>query len=217
VDVERHQVVDLLPELSAGSLAAWILTHSGVKIISRDRGGIYAEGARRGRPEAEQVADRFHLLKGLREALEPLLNREHASLPKMAIPASQVPDAASAAPPPQLAAESALRPVVSSPNAPIRQASGTIPEVASPATATETRSAQPPTRAAQIKHDRRQGRQARYAEIVTLSEQGMSLRGIAQQMGIGRQTVRRFLAAGAFPEITPRGPTPSILDKLEPL
>ena len=92
VDLEHRRVIDLLPERSADSVAAWLQQHPGVKIISRDRGGIYADGARRGAPEAQQVADRFHLLKNLREALEPLLNREHAHLPKLAISATQVPD-----------------------------------------------------------------------------------------------------------------------------
>ena len=41
-----------------------------LQVVSRDRAQVYADAARRGAPQAEQVADRFHLLRNLREALE---------------------------------------------------------------------------------------------------------------------------------------------------
>ena len=70
VDLERHQVVDLLPDRSAATLAAWLRQHPGVAILSRDRSSEYAEGARQGAPDAIQVADRFHLLKNLGETVQ---------------------------------------------------------------------------------------------------------------------------------------------------
>jgi transposase len=47
VDLEHSQVVDLLPTRSADSLGEWLAQHPEVTLISRDRQGVYAEGARR--------------------------------------------------------------------------------------------------------------------------------------------------------------------------
>lgn len=69
-DLERHQVVDLLPDRSAQTLADWLALHPGVAVVSRDRAGAYAEGVRRGAPHAVQVADRFHLVKNATDVLE---------------------------------------------------------------------------------------------------------------------------------------------------
>ena len=43
--------------------------------MSRDRCGLYAQGAAQGAPQARQVADRFHLLQNLRHAIEQQLTR----------------------------------------------------------------------------------------------------------------------------------------------
>jgi transposase len=75
-DLERQRVVDLLPDRQAETLARWLKDHPGVSVISRDRAGPYAAGARQGAPEAVQVADRWHLLVNVREALERFLDRK---------------------------------------------------------------------------------------------------------------------------------------------
>jgi transposase len=73
VDLETHRLIDLLPERSVAVVAAWLQKHPGVEIVARDRNGSYAEGVRQGAPDALQVADRFHLLNNVVEALERLL------------------------------------------------------------------------------------------------------------------------------------------------
>ena len=80
VDLERHQVVDLLDERSADSLAQWLHEHPGVEIISRDRGTEYIEGATRGAPEATQIADRFHLLQNLIDTLKRMFGASPSKL-----------------------------------------------------------------------------------------------------------------------------------------
>ncbi|MFJ5115871.1 transposase [Streptomyces sp. NPDC088551] len=67
---EAHRVVDVLPTCEAGPPAAWPTSHPGVEIICRDRAGAYTESARRGAPDAPQVADRFHVWQGLGRTVE---------------------------------------------------------------------------------------------------------------------------------------------------
>lgn len=87
VDLEQRRVSDLLPDRSAESFEAWLHQQPGVRVISRDRGGIYAEGAHRGAPGARQVADRFHLLVNLSTAIERALQRRHHQLQLITHPA----------------------------------------------------------------------------------------------------------------------------------
>ncbi|HEV8044080.1 MAG TPA: ISL3 family transposase [Rubrobacter sp.] len=84
VDLERHKVVDLLPECSQESLANWLRQHPGVEVATRDRSRIYREGIAKGAPQAAQVADRWHLLHGLALGLEEFLLRKRPALGRAA-------------------------------------------------------------------------------------------------------------------------------------
>jgi transposase len=70
VDLEHRQPVALLPARTAETVAQWLQAHPGLEVIARDRASAYAEGARQGAAAAIQVADRFHMLQNLREALD---------------------------------------------------------------------------------------------------------------------------------------------------
>ena len=185
VDLEQRCVVDLLTDRSADTLVTWLQAHPGVEIISRDRGGSYAEGARRGAPDAVQVADRWHLLANLREALERLLTRKHAALPSAPRADDKVQQPAAA------------------------------PAVLDTAGVEELAIVEA-TKDQLLRQQRRARRLSRYDDVTRLHAQGVSVRQIAQQMGMGRQTVRRYLNHGAFPEIVQRRKLPSILDRWEP-
>jgi transposase len=85
VDLERHQVVDVLADRSAATTASWFRQHPNVEVVSRDRAGLYAEAAREGAPQARQVADRFHLLQNFRETVERQLGRYEAPVPEACV------------------------------------------------------------------------------------------------------------------------------------
>jgi transposase len=181
VDLERRCVVDLLPDRSADSLAGWLQAHPGVEIISRDRALAYIEGITRGAPDAIQVADRWHLLVNLREALERLLDRNRECLQAAATPEEEpAPDPT----PLSQGQQKEIQPIADL----------------------------PPTRVEVRRQLVRERRLARYQAVILLHEQGVKIRAIARHLGMGRQTVRRYINAGAFPEMAKRRKRPSILD-----
>jgi transposase len=83
-DLESRKVIDLLPDRESATVAAWLGQHPGSEIVSRDRGGIYAQAACKAAPNALQVADRWHLLRNLSEALKNALGPHHRLLTQAA-------------------------------------------------------------------------------------------------------------------------------------
>ncbi|ORE97104.1 MULTISPECIES: ISL3 family transposase [Aurantimonadaceae] len=62
-DLQRRQIVKLLPDREIATVAAWLADHPDIRIVSRDRGGGYGEAAALALPEVVQVADRWHLME----------------------------------------------------------------------------------------------------------------------------------------------------------
>jgi len=81
VNLETHKIVDLLADREAESVKRWLAAHPEVEIVSRDRGGVYIDGATWGAPQATQVTDRWHLLSNLGDAVEAFLIRAQIRLP----------------------------------------------------------------------------------------------------------------------------------------
>jgi transposase len=79
VDVRTHHVLDLLPDRTADTSAAWMRGHPEIEVVSRDRGGDYAAAALAAVPQAVQCADRFHVLTNLSKSVEGLLSRHLAA------------------------------------------------------------------------------------------------------------------------------------------
>ena len=153
VDVQTRRPVEILPDRSADSFAAWLAAHPGTEIVCRDRAGCYADGAARGAPGAIQVADRWHLWKNLGDAVERAVARHRHCLAAATAPSE--PRAGAAAPP-------------GPPGRPgDRPPSGRIAE--------RTRQ--------------------RHTAIHQRLAEGQSLPVIASELGLARNTVRRFARA----------------------
>jgi transposase len=177
LDLERGRPVALLPDREAATVAQWLQAHPGVEVVVRDRAEAYAEAARLGAPAACQVADRFHLLHNLADVLTQVFT---AHAPELA----------------QLTAQHMADPT------PVHDPTGpaAAPEPASVPLAPPQSS----TAAARLARQRRTRRWAQYHQVWTYQQQGWTLDAIAQQVGLSRRTVQRYLQSPTFPERQPR-------------
>jgi transposase len=199
VDLDTHRPIDLLPEYTAAAFAAWLEDHPGVDIIARDRAGTFADGAVQGAPDAVQVADRFHLMKNLREALEPILDRLTTARQAAA---DLLADAAPApAAQPQSTSVETHASSLAAAEAPRPLPAGGIPR---------------PPYLEQLQQQLRAKRKERYDQVVALHDAGKGVRTIARELSMNRQTIRRCVVAGKFPERASRPAVPSKLDPYTP-
>jgi transposase len=77
IDHESRKPIDLLPERDCETVKQWLEKQPDVAMVTRDRAGEYREAITQARPEAVQIADRWHLFKNLREAIERHVSRRH--------------------------------------------------------------------------------------------------------------------------------------------
>lgn len=84
VDLERNQPIDLLPDRRTETVKAWLREHPQIEIVTRDRSNEYKAAISEALPHAIQVADRWHLMKNLGDALQSLLKRYVRELKQVA-------------------------------------------------------------------------------------------------------------------------------------
>ncbi|MCU1293138.1 MAG: Mobile element protein [Bryobacterales bacterium] len=182
VDLKRRKVADLLPECSAVALEQWLRQHQEIKIISRDRQGSLAEVGRRGAPAAKQVADRFHLIQNLQQAVLGELARQR---PHLMIPAGEFMGQMET----EKVAPAAAELVISKPRK----------ERCNP-TQKEAR------------QQRRQQKVESFQMVKSLRAQGLKVSDIVRQTGICRGLVDKWLRLEECPPQNKKAPRPGMAE-----
>jgi transposase len=185
VDLEKRRPIDLLQGREAAPLEEWLKNHTEIEVITRDRAGAYADGARKGAPQAQQVADRWHLLKNANEAFERLLQRNQKTI-REAI--GKLP-----APQQETVVELTVTPQV-------------VPE-----TASEYKRSRSERDRRQSFHAERK---VRYDQIQELKRQGYTIIQIKKHLGLSYSQVAGFFHAEEYPAIK-RAKGRSRLDKFD--
>jgi transposase len=175
VNLETHKIGGLLADREAESVRQWLAAHPEVDVVSRDRGAMYIDGATLGAPQATQVADRWHILSNLGDAVEEFLIRMHIRLED----------------------KKALSGECQMPDKPLSSFSATP--------------------ASQHKSQARLLRKWKlYQRVQELHASGMSLRKIGEELGVARNTVRKYFRQPPEPPLpTPRPLRASQLDPYE--
>ncbi|MFK5879928.1 MAG: transposase [Flavobacteriaceae bacterium] len=79
----RLQPIDILPSGQGKGLKKWLSKYPDVKIVTRDRASSYASAINEVCQNTEQVADRFHLLMNLSDALNKYFKNVNPKIKKL--------------------------------------------------------------------------------------------------------------------------------------
>lgn len=191
IDLERGTVIDLFPGRDGEALKAWLAANPQVEVITRDRWPAYIQAASEAAPQAKQVADRFHLLRNVREAVEKILSRVGSDI--------RAANAEVNNPTPPIAnGPTAERPVSSD-----SAAENPVPPPpdVKPLTAKERRQAA-----------KRRVREERFEQVKQLLADGHSCREVARRLGLDIKVVLRYRRLDRCPDWSPGRPTVTALD-----
>ncbi|MGW2425769.1 ISL3 family transposase [Streptomyces sp. NPDC001709] len=84
VDAEDARVVDVPPDRTSETFAAWLKDHPSAEIVCRDRASAYTKAVKEAAPSALEFAHRWHLPQILSAAVEQTCHQHRNCLRKHA-------------------------------------------------------------------------------------------------------------------------------------
>lgn len=75
IDMDTHKIIDLIESRQEDDVTEWLKTYPNLEVISRDGGIVYKSASNKAHPEAQQISDRFHILKNLTDYAKDALKR----------------------------------------------------------------------------------------------------------------------------------------------
>jgi excisionase family DNA binding protein len=187
VDLERGCVIALLPGRDGSALEEWLRKNPQVEVVTRDRWSAYAKATAAAAPQAKQVADRWHLLKNLREAVERVLTR-HSSDIRLAAKEQATGETTTDGPKPM---------------SDLPESNSPADSPASPGSVKSPPDPLPLSNQTPQHSPRQQAREERHRQVRELSKQGHSIGEIARRLRLSKPTVRSYLRNNHCPDWRP--------------
>ncbi len=187
VDLATRRPIDLLADRDAATFAAWLKAHPGTEVVCRDRAGAYAQGAPQAAPAALQVADRWQVWNNLAGHVEGTVARHRACLRADARHDQQV---------------ATVEPAAATEHDTDAHAEAEVQTEQQAAVAREAvLTARFEQRALVVRT------RERYAAVQALRAQGKGTKPTMRELGLAKETVRRFYRAKASRSCWPRPAT----------
>ena len=92
IDHETGKPIDLLPERDCETVKQWLQKHPTIEVVTRDRSGEYREAITQALPDAIQIADRWHLLLNLGEAIQRHISRRYKAVRQLLVASAEAED-----------------------------------------------------------------------------------------------------------------------------
>lgn len=76
VNLENCRIIDMIPPKETSTVEKWLSTFPNIEVVSRDGASTYSSVTSSSHPDAVQISDWFHFIKGLSEVINKYIIRE---------------------------------------------------------------------------------------------------------------------------------------------